>query len=404
MIATAPILDSLDGYRSDLTHLIQRLIQIPSYSSEEGDIVKFLVKTMKEVGFDEAYHDQLGNAVGRIGSGPVIIMFDGHVDTVKVTENEKWAHPPFDGAIEDGKIFGRGVVDEKSALAGYITAGRAIIESMKGKDLPFTLYVVGSVMEEDCDGFPLLHIIEKEGIRPDFVLLGEPTDMKIYRGQRGRMELKLSVKGVSAHGAHNEQGVNAIYKMAKLVSALEVMNDNLEVRAPLGKGSLTVSQIKSMAPSLCSVPDFCEIHIDRRLTSGETMETVCKEIEELCNVIGLDVEIVVPDYYGVTWKETQFTQEAYFPTWTIEEDHVLCQAARNASKQALGKEAATGFWKFSTNGVASAGRLGIPTIGFAPGLEELAHSDKEYIFLEDLYQATRFYAQLPFEICRSLKG
>ena len=396
MNRTDDILKSIESHYGQLDNLIQKMVQIPSYSSEEGELVEYLVKTMKAFDFDEAYHDGLGSAVGRIGNGPIKIMYDGHIDTVRVTENEKWEYPPFEGKIANGKIYGRGVVDEKSAVAGFIIAGKAIAEVLKNQDLPFTLYVVGSVMEEDCDGYPLLHLIEKEGIRPDYVVLGEPTDMKIYRGQRGRMEIKVSIKGVSAHGAHNEKGDNAIYKMAKLVNALEMMDHTISTREPLGKGAITVSNILSHAPSLCSVADFCEIHIDRRLTIGETRESVLKELTDLVGVLGLEADIRLPDYYGETWKGTKFTQEAYFPTWTLDESHVLCQAALTASEKAMGKVAKTGYWKFSTNGVATAGRLGIPTIGFAPGLEELAHSDKEYIYLNDLHQAARFYGTLPF--------
>jgi len=387
---------NIQNQTEELNHLIRDMIRIRSYSGEEGELVSFLVKKMEEYGFDECFSDTLGNAVGRIGDGPVKILFDGHIDTVHVTENENWEYPPFEGKIVDGKIYGRGVVDEKSAVAGFILAGKAIKQAFGMGKLPFTLYVVGSVMEEDCDGYPLLHLIEKEGIVPDYVVLGEPTDMTVYRGQRGRMEIKVSIKGISAHGAHNEKGDNAIYKMAKFVSALEEMDRGLKPAEPLGKGSLTVSNIKSRAPSLCSVSDFCEVHIDRRLTIGETVESVLEELKLLAREIGLDVEIKVPDYIGKSWKGTSFSQEAYFPTWTLDEGHELCQAAAAAAEQVLGEKKASSFWKFSTNGVATAGRLGIPTIGFAPGLEELAHSDKEYINLEDLHHAALVYGKLPF--------
>jgi putative selenium metabolism hydrolase len=387
---------------NELDQLIQKMIQTRSYSGEEGDIVNLLVDTMKRYGFDEAWHDDLGNAIGRIGNGPVKILFDGHIDTVHVTPNENWEYPPFEGKIVDGKLYGRGVVDEKSAVAGFIAAGKAIAAEMHHQDLPFTLYVVGSVMEEDCDGYPLLHLIEKEGIRPDYVLLGEPTDMQIYRGQRGRMEIKISIKGVSAHGAHNEKGDNAIYKMARLLTHLEEMDRNLEIHAPLGKGALTVSDIRANAPSLCSVSDFCEIHIDRRLTIDESKESVLTELRNLVSELGLEADVRIPEYQGTSWKGTDFSQESYFPTWTLDEKHILCQAAFKAGEEGMGQRPPSGFWKFSTNGVATAGRLGIPTIGFAPGLEELAHSDKEYIYLKDLHQAALLYATLPFKLCELL--
>jgi len=394
------LLRECDEHQDELSALLQQLIRIRSYSGDEEEIVKFILKKMKEFGFDEAWSDKLGNAVGRIGNGPVKILFDAHIDTVRVTEGEKWIHPPFDGTIKDGKIYGRGAVDEKAAMAGYLLAGKIIKKIFSTSSLPFTLFIVGSVLEEDADGYPLLHLIQNEGIRPDFVLLGEPTDLKIYRGQRGRMEIKISTHGKSAHGAHNQKGINAIYKMAPLIQAIEKLDFQLPVEEPLGKGSITISQITSNAPSLCSVSDFCQIHLDRRLTVGENIDTAINELKAICRHQGIEAEVSIPDVTGTSWKKTPFKQEAYFPTWILEETHPLVQAAISAGREILPDEPQTGFWSFSTNGVATAGRLGIPTIGFAPGKEELAHSDREEIVLADLLTAAKFYSIFPLKICK----
>lgn len=390
------VLAKINSFQPELNQLLQRLIQIKSYSGKEEEIVKFIVSKMKEYSFDEAFSDSLGNAVGRIGNGPVKILYDSHIDTVRVTESENWRYPPFDGVIKDGKIYGRGAVDEKAAMAGFLIAAKVIKDVFKNDPLPFTLYIVGSVLEEDADGYPLLHLIQNEGIKPDFVLLGEPTDLKIYRGQRGRMELKISTHGKSAHGAHNDKGVNAIYKMAPLIQAIERLDFQLPIEEPLGKGSITISQVISKAPSLCSVADFCQIHLDRRLTVGETQETAIAELKNLCKHQGVEAEITIPKVQGKSWKGKDFEQEVYFPTWMLEENHTLVQAAVSAAREALPEEPQTGFWSFSTNGVATAGRLGIPTIGFAPGKEELAHSDREEIALADLLTAAKFYSRFPF--------
>ncbi len=328
---TKLIQEKISGYRKELFSLIQRLIQIRSYSGEEQEIVEFILSKMREYGFDEAFADGLGNAVGRIGNGPVKILFDAHIDTVKVTEGENWTYPPFEGKIVDGKIYGRGAVDEKPAMAGYLIAGKVLKEMYGNQPLPFTLYAVGSVLEEDCDGYPLLHLIEKEGIRPDYVLLGEPTDLRVYRGQRGRMEVEIATHGKSAHGAHNQQGINAIYKMAKIVSEIEQLDANLQPVEPLGKGSITVSDISSKAPSLCSVPDYCRIHIDRRLTVGETQELVVQQLQEIAQKLGIKANIWIPMYRGKSWKGTEFEQDAYFPTWILEEEHPLVQAALDSA-------------------------------------------------------------------------
>jgi putative selenium metabolism hydrolase len=392
----------LTSRREELSGLLQSLVRIPSFTGEEGPVVSFILEKMKSCGFAEARADGLGNAVGRIGSGPLTILYDAHIDTVRVTDPEAWEHPPFEGRIADGAVHGRGAVDEKAAMAGFLAAGAALKRLFPKGDLPFRLYVVGSVMEEDADGYPLLHLIEKEGLKPDYVLLGEPTDLRVCRGQRGRMELEIGTRGRSAHGAHNRQGINAIYKMAPIVRAIEKLDRALPKVPPLGRGSVTVSDIGSRGPSLCSVPDFCRIHLDRRLTVGESRESVVAELEELVRRSGSEATVEVPVYQGRSWKGTEVRQEAYFPTWILEEEHPLVQAGLEAAHLATGRKARSGFWSFSTNGVATAGHHRIPTIGFAPGEEALAHSSRECVAVEDLVKAAQFYALLPFVLCERL--
>ncbi|MDP2039440.1 MAG: YgeY family selenium metabolism-linked hydrolase [Ignavibacteria bacterium] len=394
------LIKTVEAEKENLFGLIQRLIQIKSYSGEEKEIVEFIISKMKEYGFDEAYHDGFGNAIGKIGNGPIKIMFDAHIDTVKVTETENWAHPPFGGEIVNGKMFGRGVVDEKPAMAGFMIAGK-VLKQVYGNDFPFTLYVVGSVLEEDADGYPLYHIIQNEKIKPDYVVLGEPTNLQVYRGQRGRMELKITATGKSAHGAHNHKGINAIYKLQPILAEIEKLDKKLKPKQPLGKGSITVSQITSKAPSTCSVADFCQIHLDRRMTIGENKKTVVKELQEIIKKHKCDAKVSIPNVEGKSWKGTEFSQEAYFPTWVYDEKHPLVDAAMKTSKAAMGK-AKSGVWSFSTNGVATAGHFGIPTIGFAPGREELSHSSKEELVLNDLLKATKFYSLFPFTLVENI--
>lgn len=393
------IVQKITEEKQNLFALLQRLIQIRSYSGEEEEIVAFILEKMNEFGFDETFSDGLGNAVGRIGNGPLKILYDAHIDTVRVTEGENWRFPPFEGRVVNGKMFGRGVVDEKPAMAGYLIAGKILKDLFKDQAFPFSLYVTGSVLEEDVDGYPLQYLIEKEKIRPDHVLLGEPTDLKVYRGQRGRMELDITTFGKSAHGAHNDQGVNAVYKMTPVIEAIAQLDVRLPAADPLGKGSISVTQVRSQAPSLCSVPDSCLIHLDRRLTVGEDRESVVSEVREILKQKNLEAKVDIPAIKTRSWKGTEVEQEAYFPTWFFEKDHLLVRAGLRTAAAITGVQANSGFWSFSTNGVATAGRFNIPTIGFAPGKEELSHSDKEELLLDDLFKAAQFYTLLPFELC-----
>jgi putative selenium metabolism hydrolase len=386
--------EAAESSREELAILLQRLIRIPSFSGQEKEIVEFILDTMQRFGFQEPHSDGLGSAVGRIGDGPVKILYDAHIDTVQVTDEDSWSYPPFEGRIVGGSIYGRGAVDEKSAMAGFLMAGKIMRILLPDRGLPFSLYVVGSVMEEDCDGYPLRHLIEREGLRPDYVLLGEPTDLKVYRGQRGRMEMEVSTLGRSSHGAHNRKGINAIYRMNPIVRAIERLDRKMPAVAPLGRGSITVSDIRSQGPSMCSVPDHCRIHIDRRLTVGETRESALTQLEEIVQGVP-DAGVSIPVYAGRSWKGTEFRQESYFPTWAFEEEHPLVQAGLEAARLVMRRKVKSGFWSFSTNGVASAGLHAIPTIGFAPGREELAHTSREEIALQDLLRAAQVYALFP---------
>jgi putative selenium metabolism hydrolase len=392
------LFSSISSQQTELNQLLQNLIQIRSYTGEEKEIIEFIIKKMKEYGFDEAYPDGLGNAVGRIGTGPVKILLDAHIDTVKVTESEEWEYPPFEGKIVDDKIYGRGAVDEKPAMAGYLMAGKAIKQHFGKENLPFTLYIVGSVLEEDYDGYPLWHLVKNEGIKPDYVLLGEPSSLQVCRGQRGRMEIDIETTGRAAHGAHNKLGINAVYKIAPIITGIEKLDQQLPVREPLGKGSISVTHVTSHAPSLCSVPDYAQIHIDRRLTVNENQESVLNELEEIIKNSGVDAKVAIPKYSGISWTGKEFKQEAYFPTWIFEEEHPLVQAGLKTLERVLGKPAESRFWSFSTNGVATAGHLGIPTIGLGPGREELSHSTREELPLDELTKAAQFYALFPFQL------
>lgn len=382
-----------------LVKFLRDIVSIPSFSSQEEKVVRRIAAEMQSVGFDEVRFDAVGNVIGRIGNGPVKIMFDNHIDTVGVGDPGAWGgRDPFDAQLKDGKVWGRGVVDEKAAMASTVYAGKLIKEL--GLADRCTVWVVGSAMEEDCDGLSLLHLIQKEGVKPDYVVLGEPTDLDVYRGHRGRVEMTVTTKGLSAHAAHCHKGVNPLYKMAPIVLDIEKLNDRLAVDDFLGKGTITVSFMEVKTPSLNSVPDTARIFLDRRLTAGETMELALEQIRSLPSFRDATVEVLRHEAKAWTGKDVE--QEKYFPTWVLPEDHDLVQAAVEAVELARGTRPRVSRWVFSTNGVATMGRLGIPTIGFAPGLEELAHTTREYIEVPHLVTAVVGAALLPGKLADRL--
>ena len=382
------ILDLARKYADDTARNLADLIRIKSLSCGEQAAARKLAAQMQAAGFDEVRTDGLGNVIGRIGRGRRILAFDAHIDTVDVGNPENWSFDPFCGEIRDGFVCGRGAADQKGGAAAMVTAGRILKET--GFDRDFTLYFVGSVMEEDCDGLCWKYIVEEEGIRPEVVVITEPTDGGLYRGQRGRMEIEVAFRGRSAHGSAPERGKNAIYPAARAALAVEQLNERLAVDEFLGKGSVTLSQFVSGSPSLCAVADYARIHLDRRLTWGETRESAVAEVREL--VAGMEAEVVVLDYEEAAYTGRRYGMQKYYPTWKWPAEHAAVQAGARAYARLFGKYPRIGKWTFSTNAVTISGVYGIPAVGFGPGQEAMAHAPDERTPVADLVDAAAFYA------------
>jgi putative selenium metabolism hydrolase len=399
MAQTGEMLDAARGYEEQIVRFLRDMIAIPAESGKEGDRCERVRREYESLGFDEVFIDGFGSVVARIGSGDFKILYDGHIDCVGVGDLGNWDFDPFAGKFEDGEIWGRGAVDELPAIAGMAYGAKILAD--RGLPDGVSLYLTASVMEEDCDGYCMRYLIETEGIRPDVAVLGEPTDLGVYRGQRGRMEATITTHGVSAHGAHADRGVNALYKMAPIISDVEQLNGNLAEDEFLGEGSIIVSSIECTTPSLNAVPDSARIYIDRRLTVGETVDSSMAELKDLPHLGDAEVELL--KYDEVSWRGTKAQQDKYYPTWVLDEDHPLVQGVAAAAREALGKAPRISRWSFSTNGVATMGLFGIPTVGFAPGLEELAHTTQERVSVDDLIKATAVYSLIPGVLAANLK-
>ena len=391
-------LDNARALEEDLVAFMQDIIRIPSLSSQEGAVVERIAEEMEKLGYDEVTVDPMGNVIGRIGSGPRIIAFDGHVDTVDIGDRSLWDREPLSGDVEDGVLYGRGASDMKGGVASSVYAGALI--KQRGVPDNVTVYVTGTVQEEDCDGLCWQFIAREDGIAPELVVITEPTSLRVYRGHRGRMEMEVHTSGISCHGSAPERGVNAVYKMADIIADIEALNERLEPRDPLGKGTVTISEIRSSSPSLCAVADGCTIHLDRRLTIGETEATSVAEIEALPSVKAADATVTVLDYAVPSYTGLTYPTRKYYPTWELPADAFGTQAALAAHRSAFGEDAEVGFWVFSTNAVATAGMLGFPTIGFGPGHEKFAHAPNEQVEVEHLVRAAAFYTALVDEFAQ----
>jgi putative selenium metabolism hydrolase len=382
------VLALAEKYRSYTADNLSRLVRIRSLSAGEKEMAAELKQQMEDAGFASVRLDGLGSVHGRVGRGGRLIAVDAHIDTVDQGNLENWGDEPFSGKVRDGFVHGRGSVDQKGGAAAMVTAGRILAEL--GLDNGIEVLFTGTVMEEDCDGLCWKYIIEEEKVRPELVILTEPTALGVYRGHRGRMEMRVSFKGLSAHGSAPERGRNAIYMAARACLEIEKLNGRLGADDFLGKGSVTVSEIVSGSPSLCAVADFARIHLDRRLTAGETKETALAEVNDL--VKGMPATVEVLQYREKAYTGMEYGMDKYYPTWTLERHHPVVTRAEGVFRQLFSQEARVDKWTFSTNGIAIAGIHGIPCIGFGPGDEVGAHAPDEKVSVDDLVKASAFYA------------
>jgi len=382
------ILKKAEEYNSYTASNLSKLIKIKSLSGEEEGVAKALKQMMEEAGFEEARIDGLGNVIGRIGNGKKIIAIDGHIDTVDFGILDAWEFDPLGGEIKNGFVLGRGTADQTGGPAAAITAGKILKEI--GLPDGVTLYVTGTVMEEDCDGLCWNYIIEEDKIKPDCVIVTEPTNLNIYRGQRGRMEIEISFYGLSSHGSAPERGKNAIYMASKAALEIEKLNEKLASDPFLGKGSVTVTEFVSSSPSLCAVSDFAKIHLDRRLTWGEDKELALNQVREI--VKGMNAKVELLNYEKTSYTGLTYGMEKYYPTWKIEEDHHVIKSGVKTFLDLFNQKPKVDKWTFSTNGVTINGIHKIPVIGFGPGNEELAHAPNEKVPVEHLVKASAFYA------------
>ena len=365
-----------------------------------------------------------------MGDGEKIIAFDGHIDTVGIGNRDNWTNDPYEGYETDDIIYGRGGSDQEGGVVSAVY-GAKIMKDLGLIPAGYKILVTATVQEEDCDGLCWQYIHNADGITPEVVVSTEPTDGGIYRGHRGRMEIRVDVAGVSCHGSAPERGDNAIYKMAEIVSEVKQLNENgcaetdaikglVKMLEPefnpehyedarfLGRGTCAVSQIFYTSPSRCAVADSCAISIDRRMTAGETWDSCLKEIEDLpaCKKYGAKVSMYM--YDRPAWTGLKYETECYFPTWINKESAPHVQALADAHKalygdkrvghpdaMALRHRPLNDKWTFSTNGVSIQGRYGIPCVGFGPGAESQAHAPNEITWKEDLVRCAAVYALAP---------
>lgn len=379
----------MDAVKADMLEFERQLVRIESYTGKEEAASRLIYDKMKELDYDEVLIDPYGSVLGRVGAGDTEILFDAHIDVVTAEDADEWEHGPFSGDVEDGVVWGRGTVDTKSSAVAMIYAGYLMkkLNLLEGKKV----YISTSVMEEDFDGELLDRVMTGNNLRPAFAVIGEPSNLKLALGHRGRAMYVIRTKGVSAHGSAPETGENAVYKMAELLTRVNELNRKLSMQEG-EKGSVALTRIESRSASLNAVPDGCAIYLDRRLALGEDEAKVAAEMNEL--VAGTDAQWEIYDAQGTSWTGKPVVLHTFLPAWEAKQEEPLAQAGIRAYKEIMGKAPELFKWDFATNGFACAGRYHVPTIGLGPGDYVLAHQKNERCRVEDIENACMFYAEL----------
>ncbi len=388
----AEIRSRVAAQRDTIIQFLRDIVAIPSHDSLIGPVGERVAEEMRKLGYDEVRFDQMGNILGRIGNGPRTLVYDSHIDTVGIGDPEAWEWDPFIGKVEDGVLYARGACDEKGSTPGMVY-GLALARDLGLLD-GWTAYYFGN-MEEWCDGIAPHALVEAEGIRPDFVVIGEPTRMQVYRGHKGRVEMKVVSKGRSAHAASNFLGDNAVYKMLPIIAGVRDLDPHLHTDDFLGKGTITVTDVHVKTPSINAVPDECTVFIDRRVTFGETKEQAIEQVRALVPANAPDITVEMLFYDDPSYTGFVFPVDKYFPSWALPAEHPLVQAGVEAGRELWGEDLPTGKWNFSTNGIYWMGKANIPSIGFGPGDEVTAHTVMDSVSLDDVVRATEWYALLP---------
>ena len=366
------------------------LIAIRSYTGQEGEAVKRTLRELDAIGCDEVWQDSAGNAVGRIGNGRKLILYDAHLDTNEITDEREWPHPPLTPTIRDNVLYGLGASDCKAGVAS-IVYGAAILKALQLTG-DFTLLVVGATLEEDAEGFALRSLVERDGVHPDVVLLAEATDLTLRRGQRGRCEVRVRTTGVAAHASQPHLGESALLRMLPVIEALGQMGADLPRDPLFGQGTQVATMI-STPHTPNSVPSWCELTLDRRIVPGETRETVLKGLEAVVGPLGAGVE--VPLQPVTTHTGLRLDGPSFYPGWLLPEDHALLTAGKATCETLWGATPPVDVWRFSTDGAYSAGAAGIPTLGFGPQEEQYVHTVQDQVDLTKLRKAAEFYALFP---------
>jgi putative selenium metabolism hydrolase len=384
MIETESVDQFLKNKETQLLDFLGGMIAIKSPSAQEKEMAECVASEMKKLGYKNVHFDSVGNVIGELGEGEGSILLSAHMDTAGVADPSLWKHPPYEGKAHDGSIYGRGAGDNKGALAAMIYGAKLWSEIHPASK--HKIIVGATVLEEDADGYGMQALIDELPRKPVAVMVGKPTNGSIFRGHRGRMEVRIDIKGKGCHASTPEKGDNALYRAARVLMALEELAGRLPDDPFLGRASLAVTVLQVIPGKFNMVPEEVMLCVDRRLTAGETIDSALEGIRKVMPFPDAKVSCFM--YQNKAWTGKNIELEKYFPSWVVPEEHPAVAAALEAGSSAFGKKLDVGKWTVSTDGVGSMGRHGIPTIGYGPGERRVVDDHQE---IGALLDAVKYY-------------
>ena len=374
-----------------LLAFLRELVAIDSTPGREERVVHRIADEMKSLGYQDARVDEAGNAVGHFGEGSPVILTDCHVDTIPDHGKGLWHHQPFGAEMDGDRLYGLGVSDMKASAAAVIYGVARLFAS--GHSPRGTVHVVSSIAEESMEGAALASTFDR--LKPDIAVIGEPTDLRLAFGQRGRAKIEVDVTGSASHAGHPEVGVNAVEFMAQFVESVAAIKH--PVHPMLGPRTATCIDIHSEPyPSVSQVPASCRARFDCRFGPDETKETLMAMLAEhkiawsgARRKPKLDVHMYIAEFDVFTGQKYSVLE--YAPAWLTPVDSDVVRACL-AGLRAAGLPAETCTYGFCTNGSLTAGLRGVTTVGYGIAREEVAHTVDEFIDVDKLYKGTEGYA------------
>jgi putative selenium metabolism hydrolase len=378
--------------RNQMIAFLRDLARTPSLSGDEGAVAALIVDFCRESGMQSVRVDDAGNVLVTVGDGRgATLLYDAHMDTV-TPPTSGWPYPPFEAVVQEDILYGLGACDTKASIAAMIFAARRLLQARV--ELHGALMLAFVVQEEPCEGCGLKALIENNDLKPDWVILGEPSNMEIMRGHRGRALFKVTVHGKSSHASNPQLGDNAVSAAARLIFGIELLAANLPSDPFLGVGTVAVTHIESQSASMNAIPHTCCFYVDRRLTLGETPTRAQAQLEAIIQREDIRAEVAISEFRADTYSGYRLATKEEFRPWALEEHHRLVEITAETIKSVSGHAPRIGEGAFSTDGVYSMGVAGIPTVGFGPGDPQHAHTSLEQVRLADVATAAHIYGLL----------